>query len=455
MLITRLFWNTYLAYHMVGQSRLPFKPLETIKRIQSQRVRKMVAHAYRTVPYYRETMDRLGLRIEDFQNAEDLAKLPLIDPSELQHHPEYFISTAQPTERYVHLHTGGSTGDPRSVYHTPRAVFQNAAHGERERGIFVSRIGKPFGYRETVIASPNCTAHKLQAFCQSRGLFPARFRINRQYISLMDPTEENVRLINHFQPDVIQSYGSYLAILFSYLADTGVSFHRPKVISFSSDGLADSVRRLIQEQFGIPVFSSYQANEALKLGFECESHLGFHLNVDLYPVRVIDAAGRDLPTGEVGEVVVSNLVNRATVLLNYRLGDLASFLPEACPCGRSLPMLSFTPGRSDDLITLPSGRLIHPQAVRTIFTVERQVWQYQIVQHSTTRFSVKIVASKEADRQELKERVAAGFAERFGSEVSADISFVESIDRTAGGKARPVISMTQKSLSGLAEKRGN
>jgi phenylacetate-coenzyme A ligase PaaK-like adenylate-forming protein len=93
--------------------------------------------------------------------------------------------------------------------------------------------------------------------------------------------------------------------------------------------------------------------------------------------------------------------------------------------------------------------------VRTIFTVERQVWQYQIVQHSTTRFSVKIVASKEADRQDLKERVAAGFAERFGSEVSADISFVESIDRTAGGKARPVISMTQKSLSGLAEKRGN
>jgi phenylacetate-CoA ligase len=455
MLITRLFWNTYLAYHMVGQSRLPFKPLKTIKRIQSQRVRKMVAHAYRTVPYYRETMDRLGLRIEDFQNAEDLARLPLIEPSQLQRHPEYFTSTAQPINRYLHLHTGGSTGDPRSVYHTSAAIFQNAAHGERERCILTSLIGKPFGYRETVIASPNCTAHKLQAFCQSQALFPGRLRINRQYISLMDSTEENIRLINQFQPDVIQSYGSYLAILFSYLADTGVSFHRPKVISFSSDGLADSVRQLIQEQFGIPVFSSYQANEALKLGFECERHWGFHLNVDLYPVRVVDAAGRDLPTGDVGEVVVSNLVNPATVLLNYRLGDLASFLPEECLCGRSLPMLSFTPGRSDDLITLPSGRLIHPQAVRTIFTVEEQVWQYQIVQHSSTRFGIKIVASKAAHRQKLTERVAARFAERFGSEVSTDISFADSIDRTASGKARPVISMTQNSHSGLPEKRGN
>jgi len=143
------------------------------------------------------------------------------------------------------------------------------------------------------------------------------------------------------------------------------------------------------------------------------------------------------------------------VLLNYRLGDLAAFLPQECPCGRSLPMLSFTPGRTDDLVTLPSGRIIHPQAVRTIFTVEDEVWQYQIVQYSSTRFSIKIVTSKAADRQKLTERVAVGFAERFGSEVSIDISFVDSIDRTASGKFKPVISMTQTSPSGLAKRREN
>jgi phenylacetate-coenzyme A ligase PaaK-like adenylate-forming protein len=118
-------------------------------------------------------------------------------------------------------------------------------------------------------------------------------------------------------------------------------------------------------------------------------------------------------------------------------------------------MLSFTPGRTDDLVTLPSGRIIHPQAVRTIFTVEDEVWQYQIVQYSDTRFSIKIVTSKAADRQKLTERVAVGFAERFGSEVSIDISFVDSIDRRASGKFKPVISMTQTSLSGLAKRREN
>jgi phenylacetate-CoA ligase len=455
MLITRLFWNAYIAYQMMGQSRFPFKPLEMIKHLQSRRVRAMVAHAYRTVPYYRETMDRLGLKVEDFQNAEDLAKLPLIEPSQLQRHPDYFTSTAQPTSGCLHLRTAGSTGDPRSVYHTPGAIFQNAAHGERERCIVTSLVGRRFGYRETVIVSPNCTAHKLQMFCQSHALFPVRLRINRQYISLMDPTEGNIRLINQFQPDIIHTYGSYLGILFSYLADTGKSFYPPKAITFSSDGLADPVRQMIQERYHIPVFGTYQANEALKIGFECETHTGLHLNVDLYPLRIVDASGRDLPIGEIGEVVISNLVNPATVLLNYRLGDLAAFLPGECPCGRSLPRLSFPPGRSDDLILLPSGRTIHPQAVRTIFTLEEQVWQYQIIQNSSTQFNVKIVASRATDREKLRERISAKFAERFGKEVRIDISFVDSIDRTRSGKFRPVISMTRKLPSGQIENQGN
>ncbi len=455
MLMTRLLWDAYLAYYMMGQPSLPFKPLEMIKHLQSRRVRTMVRHAYRTVPYYRETMDRLGLKVEDFQNAEDLAKLPLIEPSQLQRHPEYFTSTAQPIHHYLHLRTAGSTGDPRSVYHTPGAIFQNAAHGERERCMITPLTGRRFGYRETVIISPNCTAHKLQTFSQSRALFPARMRIQRQFISLMDGTEKNVALMNQFKPDVIQSYGSYLGILFSYLAETGETFHRPKAITFSSDGLADSIRRLIQERFAVPVFSIYQANEALKIGFECENHSGLHLNVDLYPVRIIDASGRDLAIGETGEVVISNLVNPGTVLLNYRLGDLAAFLPGKCLCGRSLPMLSFPPGRCDDQILLPSGRTMHPQAIRTIFVPEELVWQYQVRQDSRTHFEIKVVASAAADRRKLKERIAAKFAERFGSEVSADISFADAIERTASGKFRPIISITQKSPSGLSEGRGN
>jgi phenylacetate-coenzyme A ligase PaaK-like adenylate-forming protein len=110
--------------------------------------------------------------------------------------------------------------------------------------------------------------------------------------------------------------------------------------TYSSDSLSSSVRRLIAEKFGLPVLSTYEAVEAFKIGFECHQRVGIHLNIDLYPVRVVNAQGEPLPDGESGDVVVSNLVNRATVLLNYRLGDIATKLSVPCPCGRSLPLLS-------------------------------------------------------------------------------------------------------------------
>jgi phenylacetate-CoA ligase len=446
LLIDRLKWSAYLAFQMLCQPRMPFLPLETLKRIQARRVRSMISHAYRTVPYYKETLDRLGLRPEAFRSAEDLARLPVLEPHHLQTDPEYFISKDRPLSSYVKLRTGGSTGDPRVVYHSKHGILQNAGHGERERPLIARILGRRLGYRETVLISYNSTCEKLQAMSRSSSILPAPLVIRRQYLSLMDSPEVNVPQLNAFKPDLIETYGSYLAMLFTYLAKSGAQFHRPKVLRFSSDGLPENARRLIAERFNIPVFSAYQANEALKLGFECEHHRGYHLNVDLYPLRIADSEGRTLPDGQTGEVIISNTVNDATVLLNYRLGDLAAMIPGGCPCGRTLPMLTFPPGRSDDLLELPSGQIIHPQFARTVFTIEQDVYQYQIIQTSRTHLAVKAIVSKSADLAALKERVLARFAERFGPEMTIDFSFVDTIDRTKGGKFRPVISLRGQGL---------
>jgi phenylacetate-CoA ligase len=169
-----------------------------------------------------------------------------------------------------------------------------------------------------------------------------------------------------------------------------------------------------------------------------------HLNIDLYPVRIINVNGETLSAGESGGVVVSNLVNRATVLLNYRLGDIACMQQDPCSCGRSLPLLSFPQGRSDDLILLASGQVVHPQLVRLIFTDEDEIWQYQVVQKSTNYFRVAVVAAKTCNRQETRERLLAKFARTFGSDTTVEISFVDSIDRSTG-KFRTVRSMYQRS----------
>jgi phenylacetate-CoA ligase len=446
VLAKRLCWTGYLAYHMRGQARYPFKPLAAIKRDQARRVRKMVAYAYRQVPYYRETMDRLGLRPSDFGSAEDLGKLPILERRELQRDPENFVSKAHPVERCLLVRSGGSTGEPKTVYRDLPSLLQTRAHDERMRPVIAKTMGRTVGYRKTDIGSPASSFSKGRQFCRARSLSPRRVSVQHQDLSLLDSPEENVHLLNQFKPDVLQTYGSYLELLFPYLYATGEPFHRPKVVIYTSDDLSGSVRRLIEEEFKIPVFSSYQATEASRIGFECEGHLGLHLNIDLYPVRIVDPEGRTLSVGESGDVIISNLVNRATVLLNYRLGDIAALLPDRCSCGRSLPLLSFPQGRIDNWIELASGQLFHTQAVRTIFSHdEADIWQYQVVQHTSKHLSVSVVAAETCDRQQTRERIAAECARKFGEGVTVDISFVDSIERTAGGKLCPVLSLHGRS----------
>ncbi len=440
MLPSRLYWTAYLAWQLPGQAAFPFASRERIRRAQSRRVGRMVEHAWRTVPYYQDTMKRLGLTPADFQGPEDLAKLPLLERQDLQRDPEYFVSRARPLGRYFRLLTSGTTGQPRVIFHDPASLYENAAHGERERAVLTPRLGRWAGFREAVIAGSNPTISKVQGFSRRHAFFPPGLRIERRYLFLYDPPEVNARLLHEFRPDLLYSYGSYLEILFPYLVQSGAPFHRPKVIVYTSDGLGDPVRRLIEERFQTPVFGLYGSSEFLKIGFQCDSPLGLHLNTDLYPLRILDAAGRNALPGQTGEVVLSNLVNRATVLLNYRVGDLASFLEQRCPCGRNLPLISFPAGRSDEFIQIPSGATLHPQLFCEILKTE-DLWQYQVRQLSPAHIRVSLVPSNRSNRMDLEQRLRQKLAQALPPEVTVELVFGEAPWRTPAGKTAAVLAL--------------
>ncbi len=109
-LLARARWSAELALQAPWQGRFPFRSPEAIRRAQTRRVRSAVAHAYRHVPYYRETMRRLDLRPDDFGDAGDLGKLPIIERSDLQRDPEYYVSRARPIDSYLRLRTGATSG---------------------------------------------------------------------------------------------------------------------------------------------------------------------------------------------------------------------------------------------------------------------------------------------------------------------------------------------------------
>lgn len=432
----RLAWTASLAVRGRGQSRFPFVDPEEIRAARDRAVRRIVAHAWRSVPAYEEAMRDRALRPEDFRTAEDLALLPLLDSHDLQIRPDQLHSVDHPPDRGLTLRSGGSTGTPHGVSHDPGALIANVAHGERDRALVAEHVGRWAGYRQLSFAPPFASGPEIQAFVAQRTIRPHGLRIERRAASVFEDFETAAARIDRERPDVVQGYGSYIGSLFRHIATSGAVRHRPRVVTYSSDALSDANRALIEEGLGIPVLGRYQAIEALKIAFQCGAGPWMHVNEDLYPVRIVDEGGNTIADGEPGQVVISNLVNRATVLLNYRLEDRARRLPGPCPCGRTLPRMSLPEGRSDDWIALPSGEILHPLAVRTLFVDEAAVWEYQVIQETPSRFRVNLVVDPAADRHQLERRVEAKFTARLGPGTTVTLAFVGALTRTSGGKVR-------------------
>jgi phenylacetate-CoA ligase len=446
-MLKRLGWSVYLAQQVAAARRMDLRDANALRQRQERNIQRIVRHAYSTVPFYAETMQRRGLTPAAIQTAEDLAKLPIVEKSFLQKDPEYFLSRAVRRDHCLALRSSGSSGTPKSIWHDAAAIFQNAAHGERDRAAIAKKIGRWTGYRETVIVAPiDASQLAVQTFVRANALFPGRIRVQRQYLYLSDPPEQNLRAMNEFRPDLLYSYGSYVEMLYRRFSGGDVAWHFPKAILFSSDRLSPSIRLLLTKELGISVFSVYGAVEALKIGFECDEQKGYHINSDLYPVRVVDEDGMPRRMGEAGQVIVSNLVNRATVLLNYRLGDLAHWIGGPCPCGLALPLLSPPIGRIDDVIELGNGTVVHPMALREICLQHSHILQYQIRQVASTRFLVSLIAAREADLPNLESAIRAGFERRFGDGLTAEVRCVQELDRNPSGKTPTVIAL-QKNVS--------
>ena len=439
----RLYWSAYLALQLVGQARYPFRTARRIRRDADRRARRMVAYAYRWVPYYRETLDRLGLTPADFRTVEDLRKLPLLSVADLQTDPER-LRSRQFALQDLHAHrSSGSTGHPHVVWHDLAAIYASVAHGERETSIHRRIIGKGRRLVAMGLKSP-INLDSTRDLTRANALYPSRRNMWRglrgSQPRVDDPPEAILAALDARQPDLLYAYGSTLAHVFGYAQRHGLAFHRPTVARYASDGLPATARALLTDTYGIQVYSAYQSIEAFKMGFECEAHRGYHVNADLYPLRIVDEQGADCPPGVVGEIVMSNLVNRGTVLLNYRMGDRAAWLAEPCPCGRHLPMLSFIQGRVTDELYAPDGHRVDYTAYIMPMLGHPAIYEYQVTQHALNHVSIALQLAPGADETALESELRAALQPVFGAEVRLTFRFNEELTRTGAAKLRYVVS---------------
>jgi len=110
-----------------------------------------------------------------------------------------------------------------------------------------------------------------------------------------------------------------------------------------------ALRAACAEILGAPIVASYTAAETGYMALQCPDHPHYHVLAENCRLELLDDAGRPAKSGR---VVVTPLHNFATPLLRYGIGDEAAFGP-ACPCGRTLPVLTRISRQTNAVKTTP------------------------------------------------------------------------------------------------------
>jgi phenylacetate-CoA ligase len=428
--VTRLLNSINIGTLGLLQRWVPYWPLSWIEAAQRRRLRAAVRHAYRTVPFYREVMDAQGWTPEDFRSVADLERLPLIDADFVRTDITRFASSACGEGNRLTAYSG--SGHP--VHWDRASMLHKLAYSERDRAVICGLVGKVWGHRQLYILPVQSALFSKRALWEAQTATPRRLA-ERYFLSADTPFELVARRLNELCPDVGYSYGSYAEALFRYFAAFRIPVSAPQVWAYGGDNLSAGGRALIENEFGCKVISVLQAVETSRLAFQCERRDWYHLNVDLCAVRLVDERGQTCPPGEVGEIVVSNLINRATVLLNFRLGDLAVMTQERCPCGRTLPCLSHLNGRQSEIIRLADGRGVSTVLLLAAAHVELSATLAgRIVQTEPGRMCWLIQPAPGADLDVLRAQLVERAHEVFGAAFSIDIEWVSKIPLTSAGK---------------------
>jgi len=103
----KVFWETY---NFLQESQ--WWSGEKLQEYQVQQLEKLLKHAYKNVPYYREVFDKRGLKPKNIRDFDDLRKLPCLTREIIQENLPDLLARNYPRSKLEYVTTGGSTGIP-------------------------------------------------------------------------------------------------------------------------------------------------------------------------------------------------------------------------------------------------------------------------------------------------------------------------------------------------------
>ncbi len=326
---------------------------EQMAALQDEKLRRLVRHVYRSVPYYRAKMKELRLQPEDIRTAEDLARLPFLSKADVRQHL-YFDIMQEGVSQGDLLKTSmsGRSGEPFTAFADRGALEFRWAAALRFRDWTGYRFGQPAAsfWNEGLGLSDAQASRAHTAARLANRLLLSAFRLDD--VSL----QASLRALAKQRPQLVEGSTEVLSALALYVAQHGGVEFQAKAVLAHGQELTASARQSIEAAFQCPVFSLYRSGEFADLACETDAHEGLLVAAEGYIVELL-VNGRPARPGEQGELFVTDLNNHCMPFIRYATGDRAVVMgPDTSfPNARGLPRIGLVSGRPGGTVSGLNG----------------------------------------------------------------------------------------------------
>lgn len=390
---------------------------------------RVLWHAVRNVPYYKRTLGPYEPRFREMLDRLDLSELPLITKDLIRKHYQELQANNPGHSRSRESHTSGSSGTPMQF------LLDRSSDTNHFAAIWrvLNWTGYKFGNRFACI---NTTMET-----ETEQLFVYDFKqncLNFPFVNLKkDNIKKCVTRLKKFNPVVIKSYPSALALFSHWLREVGIRDYRPKAVLTCAETLLDHQKKIISEVLECPIFDFYNQNERACLFSTCGEGR-YHIHEEYSFVELLNSESLPAAPGESAEIITTGFHNFVMPLIRYQTNDLA-VIDEGnpCECGRTYKTVERVIGRIEDMIVTPRGR--HVSRMDIPFKYSPGIQEGQIIQKQVDKIKVNVLKADSYKQKDL-DNLLHHMHLRLGEDMKIEYDFVDSIPLGENGKKKFIVS---------------
>jgi phenylacetate-CoA ligase len=394
---------------------------EKLKEYQISKLKKLLIHAGKNVPYYRELFDKSNFDVNEFRDLEQMKIIPLLDKETVRSRSKELIADNVGKYGITWDSTSGSTGTPLNF------ILSNSAQSNK-----IAALLRSYSWAGYKIG--------MKSFCiQSYYFQNDNFKFSKLYNILRFDSnklkkESALRVIyriNQIKPTFFLGFPFDLLMLAKIAEEEGLQIHPPKSILTYGETLSKAKREQLQGFYKCQIFNFFSMHEGSAMISECE-HGNLHMIEDFAYHEVIENDG-------ISNLIGTNLYNYSMPLIRYDIKDSVILSEKTeCKCGRVFRLIKEIQGKACDFLQTPDGRVLGAVMSHSIDKAKGVICS-QIIQKKIKSIDVNLIVDENYN-EKSQLNLEQGLRKRLGTKMKIMFHQVSQLEKRPNGKTPFIIS---------------